>query len=100
MPEDQNPLRHHLDAELRQSHWLQQFKTWSLFLNTLKTEVPLTQLCELQWVTADHSLIIHCPNPEIRTALEHEAIHIQSLNTAASSVILRHSEFPDLKITA
>ncbi|NEO83954.1 MAG: hypothetical protein F6J87_06785 [Spirulina sp. SIO3F2] len=93
MIEDQNPLKHELEAELNDSEWLQKFKAWGLLLQQLKTEVPVTQLCQLQWVTGADDLVIHCSNSEIRDALKQQAQKIYQLNKTASQIIVRLSGY-------
>lgn len=64
-PEAENPLPSRFKAELLNSEWSQEFKQLSDTLRAIQTEIPLTQLCELKWITEDDSLIIDCPNEEV-----------------------------------
>ena len=98
MIEDQNPLRSQIEQELQTSEWFQKFKAWGDLLNTLKKEVPLTQLCKLQWVTHRDDLLIHCPNPEIRDALKQQSEKIIHLRGRAQRIILKHADDPDMII--
>ena len=95
MLEEQNPLRRQIEQELRNSEWFQKFKAWGVLLQNLKTEIPLTQLCKLQWVTHSDDLLIHCPNPEIREALEQQAEKIDQLKELAQRIILKPADYPD-----
>ena len=64
-PETENSLQSRLKSELQNSEWLQKFKQLSDTLRYIKREIPLTQLCELKWITEDDGLIIYCPNEEV-----------------------------------
>lgn len=99
MLEDQNPLRSQIEQELLNSEWFQKFKAWGDLLKTLKTEVPLTQLCKLQWVTSSDDLLIHCPNPEIREALKQQSAKIDHLKGLAQQIILKHADYPDIIVS-
>ena len=96
MLEDQNPLRSQIEQELHDSEWFQKFKAWGALLRNLKMEVPLTQLCELQWVTRSDDLLIHCPNAEIREALKQQSEKIDRLKGSAQRIILKHADYPDI----
>lgn len=95
MIEDQNPLKREIGTALNQSEWLQKFKAWSLLLQQLKTEVPITQLCQLQWITGVDNLVIHCPNPETRETLKQQAQTIRRLNKSANQIIVRLAGYDD-----
>ena len=99
MLEDQNPLRSQVEQELQTSDWFQKFKAWGDLLNTLKQEVPLTQLCKLQWVTSNDDLLIHCPNPEIRSDLKQQSEKIAHLRGRAQRIILKHADDPDIIVS-
>ena len=96
--DEQNPLRRQIETELQESEWFQKFKTWGTFFNRLKTEVPLTQLCKLQWITDCDDLYIHCPNPEVRAALNQQVQKIRQLNPPTNQIILKHSDYADIVI--
>ncbi len=99
MLEEQNPLRCQTEKELLTSEWFQKFTAWGQLLNTLKAEVPLTQLCQLQWVTGIDALLIHCPNPKVRAALKQMSDKIDRLNGPAQQIILKHSDYEDLVVS-
>ena len=96
MSEDENPLRGQIEQELNQSEWLQKFKALNRLLHTLKAEVPLTQLCQLRWVTDNDSLLILCPNPETRAALATQQALIARYKGCAQQIVLRCSNYPDI----
>ena len=96
--EEQNPLQHKLKQELENSQWLQKFKQLSEGLRKIKEEIPLTQLCELQWVTENHSLILNCPNLEVREGLLQQSGKISQLNMGAKRFIIRYSQGEDIII--
>lgn len=98
MNSSDNPLRHQLEADLNQSEWLQKFKAISTVLQTLKTDVPLTQLCDVKWDTRTDNLMIHCPNAEIRQALAEQAHTLAQLKGCATSIIVKLAQHPDLII--
>lgn len=98
MDDEQNPLRRQLENDLNQSAWLQKFKALSTLLQTLKSDVPLTQLCDVKWNTATDELLIHCPNPEIRHALSKQAQTIAQIKGCATRIILKLSTHPDIVI--
>lgn len=98
--EEQNPLRHKLEKELQESEWLQKFKQLSEGLRQLKAEIPLTQLCKLEWITDSESLIIHCPNPEVRAGLSQQISQIAQLNIGANIFILKYPHCQDIIIDA
>ena len=99
MLEDPNPLRSQIEQELHTSEWFQKFKAWGVLLNTLKKEVPLTQLCKLQWVTSSDDLLIHCPDIDIREALKQQSEEIDHLNELAQHIILKHVDHPDIIVS-
>ena len=96
MLEDQNPLRREIEQELHHSEWFQKFKAWGALLQTLKAEVPLTQLCKLQWVTHSDDLLIHCTDSDIREALKQQSEKIDHLNRVAQRIILKYTDYPDI----
>ncbi|MEM8637217.1 MAG: hypothetical protein AAGG51_00160 [Cyanobacteria bacterium P01_G01_bin.54] len=98
MVEEQNPLRREIEAKLKDSEWLQKFKAWSLLLQHLKSEFPIVQLCQLQWVTGADDLVIHCPNVEVRATLERQVQEIGRLNKSANQIIVRLAGYNDLLI--
>ena len=99
MQEDRNPLRSQIEQELHTSEWFRKFKAWGDLLNRLKQEIPLTQLCQLQWVTHSDDLLIHCPNPEIKAALEQQSDKIAPLRSLAQRIILKHADDPDIIVS-
>ena len=98
--EEQNPLRSKLEKELQESEWLQKFKQLSAGLRQIKAEIPLTQLCKLEWITDTESLIIHCPNPEVRAGLSQQMSQIAQINIGANFFILKYPNCPDIIIDA
>ena len=96
MLEEQHPLRRQIEQELQASDWFGKFKAWGTFLETLKAQVPLTQLCQVRWITRSDELIIHCPNPEIRRAIENQAEQLAQLQGPAHQIIVRSAHVPDL----
>lgn len=100
MTEEQNPLRHKLEQELQESQWLQKFKQLNMGLQRLKAEVPLTQLCKLKWVTEDDSLIVRCPNPEVRAGLCEQRAKLSRFKMGATRFILKYPGLPDVAIAA
>ena len=98
MDDDQNPLRSQLENELNNSTWLQKFKALSTLLQTLKSEVPLTQLCQVKWDTDTDVLLIHCPNPDIRTALSKQSSKLEQIKGCATHIILTLADHPDIII--
>jgi len=96
--EEQNPLRHKLEKELQESEWLQKFKQLSEGLRQIKAEIPLTQLCNLEWMTDTESLIIHCPNPEVRAGLSQQISQIAQINIGANLFILKYPHYQDIII--
>ena len=95
-PEAENPLEIKLKAELQNSEWLQKFKWLSDTLKYVKTEIPLTQLCELKWNTEDDSLIINCPNEEIWLELSQQSEKIAELNQKINRLILKYADYQEL----
>lgn len=98
MDSSENPLRKKLETEFNQSEWFQKFKALRTLLQTLKAEVPLTQLCDVKWDTSTDTLLIHCPNPEIRHALCEQSSTIDQIQGCATQVILRLTHYPDIII--
>ncbi len=95
-PSSENPLENQLKAELEDSQWLQKFKWLGEILNLVKTEIPLTQLCELKWNTTDESLVINCPNQEVWQALSQESAKFTELNQQIDRLVIRYGDLPDL----
>ncbi len=96
--EENNPLKQQIEKELRESQWLQKFKQLSLGLSRIKAEIPLVQLCQLQWITESDSLVIHCPNPEVREGLCQQTAKIARLNIGANNLIIKHPKCQDIVI--
>ena len=96
--EEQNPWQNKLEQQLQGSESLQKFKQISLALQQLKAEMPLTQLCELRWITDDDSLILRCPNLEIRQDLSEQRDKLAQLNLTVSRFIIKYSDLPDITI--
>ncbi|MGK7878006.1 MAG: hypothetical protein AB4426_33280 [Xenococcaceae cyanobacterium] len=96
--EEQNSLKRKLEKELQESEWLQKFKQLSEGLSRIKAEIPLTQLCELRWVSDSDSLIIHCPNPEVREGLCQQTSKIAQLNIGANCFIIKYPNCQDIII--
>ncbi len=96
--EENNPLKQQIEKELRESQWLQKFKQLSLGLSRIKAEIPLVQLCQLRWVTESDSLVIHCPNPEVREGLCQQTAKIARFNIGAKRFILKHPNSQDIVI--
>ncbi len=86
------PLKDELERELQGSEWLQKFKRLSDLLMRLKTELPVTQLCKLEWKTDSNTLRIRCPNLEVHNNLLQRASQIVQLSAEAPHIIL---EFAD-----
>ena len=78
--EAENPLQSRLKSELQNSEWLRKFKQLSDTLRYIKTEIPLTQFCELKWITEDDSLIIYCPNEEVWQELSQQQEKMAKVN--------------------
>jgi hypothetical protein len=97
---EENPLKNQLDREIQESEWFQKFKQIGETLTQIKTEIPLTQLCELRWNTEDDRLAIHCPNLEVRSGLEAQHADIAKLNSIARRYILKSPHEDDLEIVA
>jgi len=95
-PEAENPLENKLKTELQNSEWLQKFKCLGDTLKYVKTEIPLTQLCELKWNTEDDSLIINCPNEEIWHELSQQSEKIAKLNQKINRLIFKYADYQEL----
>jgi len=98
MSEEENPLRNKLHKDLQASQWLQKFKQLSEGLQRIKVEFPLTQLCELKWITENDSLVIHCPNPEVREGLAAQAGKLAKFQMGATHFVLKYPNLPDIAI--
>ena len=96
MDAEPNPLPDHVEQALQSSAWFSKFKAWGQFLQLLKAECPLTQLCQVRWVTGTDELVIHCPNLEVRQALEHQALWFAQVQGPAHRIIVRFATTPDL----
>lgn len=94
--EAENPLESQLKAELQNSEWLQKFKQLGDTLRYVKTEIPLTQLCDLKWNTEDDSLIINCPNEEVWQELSQQPEKIAKLNQKVNRLILKYANYQEL----
>ena len=95
-PQAENPLESKLKEELQNSEWLQKFKWLADTLRYVKTEIPLTQLCELKWDTEGDSLIIICPNEEIWRELSLQPEKISELNQKINRLILKYGDYQEL----
>lgn len=91
-PDDENPRKGELETELEQSEWLQKFRRMGQVLTRLKAEVPVTQLCELQWVTEDEALVVCCPNAEVWASLQGQKEQIVALNLNVKQLRLQFQE--------
>lgn len=98
MPEEENPLKNKLEKQLQESAWLNKFKQLSFGLSAIKTNIPLTQLCRLQWLTDSDTLIIHCPNLEVRAGLQQQSSEIAQISIGAKHFIIRYPDSPDIII--
>ena len=94
----QNSLRNKLEKELQQSQWLRKFKRISYCLSTIKIKIPLTQLCELKWLTETDTLVIHCPNLEARNALVEQVEQIKMMPLEVSRIMLKLSGYSEVVI--
>lgn len=94
--EEENPWQNKLERQLQQSESLQKFKQISRTLQQLKAEMPLTQLCELRWITNDDTLIVHCPNLEVRQDLSEQREKLAQLNLSLSRFIIKYSNEQDI----
>ena len=99
-PEEENPLKSKLEKELRESEWLNKFKQLSDGLRAIKIKLPLTQLCELKFITDSQSLVIHCPNQQVREELSQQRQLLWQLNMGAKRFILKYSDYQDIIIDA
>ena len=95
-PEAENPLQNKLKSELQNSAWLHKFKQLSDTLRYIKTEIPLTQLCELKWITEDDSLIIYCPNQEIWQELSQQQEKMAQFNQRINRLIIKYANYEEL----
>lgn len=91
-PEDENPLKQQLEAELNNSEWLNKFKRVSTILKRIKAAIPLTQLCTLKWQTELDALVVHCPNDEVWHSLQQHQQRISALDLELSQVILQYQD--------
>ena len=97
MLEEHNPLRDQVEQELQASEWFRKFKTWGLFLETLKTKIPITQKCDVRWITSTDELVIRCPNSDVQdTLLHHTKLLEQMAQGPAQRIIVRHADDSDL----
>lgn len=96
--EEDNPWQNKLEQQLQQSDSLQKFKQISRALQQLKAEIPLTQLCELRWITDDDTLILHCPNIEIRQDLSQQREKFAQLDLSVSRFIIKYASYEDIII--
>lgn len=93
--EEYNRKKRELEKELQASEWLQKFKQLSFGLRQLKAEIPLTQLCQLRWLTDSETLMIHCPNPEVREGLCRQQTQLAQLKIMARRFIIKYPALPD-----
>ena len=89
--DEQEPLQRKLERELQESEWLNKFKRLSDLLMRIKAEMPLTQLCKLEWKADSDTLLIRCPNPEVQRDLLAQANAIAQLSPEAKRVILQYA---------
>ena len=85
-------LKQQLEKELQESEWLNKFKRLSDLLLRLKTELPLTQLCKVEWKTDSDTLRIRCPNSEVQDDLLQQASQIVQLCPEAPHIILEWAD--------
>lgn len=85
-------MKRELELEMAQSEWLQKFRRMGQVLTRLKAEVPMTQLCEVQWVTEEDAIVIRCPNGEVWESLkgQEEAIIVLALDVR--QIILQYQQ--------
>jgi hypothetical protein len=88
----ENPLRTRLAEELANSEWLQKFKAINQLLQTVRAQVPLTQLCELKWLTDSDSLVIHCPSIEVWQDLCQQQAQLVQYRGCAQHIVLKHGD--------
>ena len=89
---DENPLERSLKQELEASEWLQKFKQLSQLLTTIKAEIPLTQLCQLEWLTDSNTLRIRCPNQEVWQGLIAQQEQLIQKVTPVGNITLEYQE--------
>ena len=99
-PDEQNPLRRRIEEELQGSEWLQKFKALSFGLRQLKAEIPLTQLCQLEWMPESETLAIRCPNPEVWQGLLAQTKKMARLNLMAKRFIIKYCDRQDIVVEA
>jgi hypothetical protein len=97
--EEQNPLKKEIEQELQSSQWLHKFKQLSEGLVKIQTEIPLTKLCQLKWITEDDSLVIQCPNSETRLGLVRQSEKLSNLHIGANKLIIRYSDERDFIVS-
>ncbi len=97
-PDDRNPLENSLRKELEDSAWLRKFRQIGEDLREIKAKAPLTQLCELKWVTEDDGLLIHCPNLEVRESLQKQISLLAKTKLSAKYLTIKYPEVPDINI--
>lgn len=97
---EENPLRRKLEEELQGSEWLQKFKALSFGLSKLKAEIPITQLCQLEWMAESETLAIRCPNPEVCQGLLAQTEKMARLNIMAKRFIIKCSDRQDIVVEA
>jgi hypothetical protein len=95
---DRNPLASRLKKELEDSPWLRKFKQIGNDLREVRTKIPLTQLCELKWVSEDDGLLIYCPNLEVRSDLQQQIDTLAKVDISARSLTIKYPETPDIAI--
>jgi hypothetical protein len=94
----ENPLQARLAEELANSQWLQKFKAINQLLQIMRSQVPLTQLCELKWLTATDSLVVHCPSVEIWQDLCQQKNNLVQHRGCAQHIVLKHSDCDELDV--
>ncbi len=92
---NKTPCKKKLEKELQESEWMQKFKRLSEGLRQIKAEIPLTQLCQLEWKTDSDSLVIQCPNLEVREGLSQQTAKIAQINMGAKCFILKCQNYAD-----
>jgi hypothetical protein len=97
-PKRSESTRKQSKKKLEDSPWLRKFKQIGDDLREVKTKVPLTQLCELKWLIEDDSLLIHCPNLEVRSDLQQQIDMLAKTNISARYLTIKYPETPDITI--
>ena len=98
LPDDRESLQEKLKRELEESQWLQTYRRMGQSLLKLKENVPLTQLCKVEWKTETNTLFIRCPNTEVYEGLQKQLAAIRNLQIAANKVVIRYEGCPDIPV--